>query len=238
MMTLCVTAALASSFLLSPSAPPAAQKAVTIKGFIDPKDARADHFTVTVQLDILPGWHTYEDVGEGSEVPTTFKLKLPEGAKAVGDWSRPTGTDGSEPGSKLYEGRVDFTQSVSIDPSAYGETIDVVISFQACNDELCSPPQKKTVGIVIPETTSEVFNAPIRITVKNSLLNAAAKKRFPSPAIFDVDGDGQAELVIGALMGSVGVYENLNQSGSGDPTWGPRNPLKGASGQPIRTSNW
>ena len=69
-------------------------------------------------------------------------------------------------------------------------------------------------------------------------LNTVAKQRFLSPAIFDVDEDGKAELVIGDLRGNVSIYENLNESGAGDPVWGSREALKDAEGKRIRTSNW
>jgi len=61
------------------------EQAVTIKGSIKPEAAKLNHFTVTIQMDIASGWHTYDQVGEGSEVATSLKLKLPEGVTAVGD---------------------------------------------------------------------------------------------------------------------------------------------------------
>lgn len=241
MLTFSATTALASSMFIVAAVPPAIQKTVTVKGVIQPDDARADHFTVAVQFDIDEGWHTYDDVGEGAEVRTSLELKLPEGATAVGDWSRPRGIDGVEAHSKVYVGHVEFTKSVLIEPAAYGKKIDVLVSYQACTDDYCNPPQNKTVSIAIPEnglSSSGIFDAPIRLMVKDAPLNAAAKIRFPSPAIFDVDGDGEAELVIGSLMGGVGFYENLNASGAGDPVWSARQPLKSSTGVPIRTSNW
>jgi len=105
----------------------------------------------------------------------------------------------------------------------------------------CSPTPSETVSVASPRNTpfgSGIFNHPVRINVNDAPLNAVAKKRFPSPAIFDVDDDGKAELVIGDLMGSLGFYENVNTSETGDPVWGSREELKGISGKPIRTSNW
>jgi len=72
--------------------------------------------------------------------------------------------------------------------------------------------------------SSNLLDRPIRISVNDAPLNSKAKKMFPSPAVFDVDGDGSKELVIGDLMGGVGVYANLNTSGAGEPVWGPRKP--------------
>lgn len=246
MLSLCATTALTSSMLFSSAVvaaavTPAFEKAVTISGAIHPDAAQAGHFTITVQFEMGEGWHTYDDVGEGAEQPTSLKLKLPEGAKAVGGWKRPSGVDGKEAHSKVYFGRVEFTQTVAIEPGASVEDIDVVISYQACTDEYCNPPQTKTVSLEVPVADASgegIFEAPVRLMVGDAPLNTAAKKRFPSPAIFDVDGDGQNELIIGELMGRIGVYENLNASGEGDPVWGKSQTLKGAGGEPIRTSNW
>ena len=85
---------------------------------------------------------------------------------------------------------------------------------------------------------STLFDQPVRIRVNDAPLNTEAKKRFPSPAIFDVDGDGSNDLVIGDLMGGVGVYANLNTSGAGDPVWGLRKALKDSKGESILTPNW
>jgi len=86
--------------------------------------------------------------------------------------------------------------------------------------------------------SSNLLDRPIRISVNDAPLNSKAKKMFPSPAVFDVDGDGSKELVIGDLMGGVGVYANLNTSGAGEPVWGPRKPLYDSKGDPIVTANW
>jgi len=240
-MNFFATAFLASSMLVSFVVIPASEKAVTFKGSLQPISMQADHFTVTVQLDIKEGWHTYDEVGEGSEVLTSLELKLPEGVTAKGDWSRPSGTDGKEPDSLVYEGQVSFSKSVVIEPSAYGKSIDVVVSYQACTDDYCNPPQTKTVSIAIPKqvsSTPSIFDHPIRISVDGEPLNTVEKKKFLSPAIFDVDEDGKPELVIGDLWGDVGVHENLNTTGKGDPVWGPRKALKDTQGKAIRTSNW
>ena len=220
---------------------PASEKPVTFKGSLQPNSTQADHFTVTVELDIKEGWHTYDEVGEGSEVPTSIELKLPEGVTAKGDWSRPIGTDGKETNSLIYEGQVNFSKTVVIEPSAYGKSIDVVVSYQACTDEYCNRPQTKTVSIAIPKkgsSTPSIFAPPIRINVDGEPLNTLEKKKFLSPAIFDVDDDGKSELVVGDLWGDFGVHENLNTSGKGDPEWGARTALKDTEGKEIRTTNW
>ena len=246
MMNFIASVILASSMLFSLATPASLEKAVTFEGSTQREvGAKADHFTVTVQLDIKMGWHICAEAGDGSEVQTSLELNLPEGVKAIGDWNRPVGIGGAELHSEIYVGKVSFSKRVVIDPSAYGKSIDVVVSYQACNDERCNRPKTKTISIAIPKnamadlkTEIGIFESPVRLKVAGAPLNTKAKVRFPSPAIFDVDGDGQAELVIGSLMGSVGVYENLNTSGTGDPEWDSQEPLKDSKGKRIRTSNW
>ena len=232
---------LASLILVSFTTASFAQKAVTIKALINPETEKPNQFSVMVELDIASGWHIYDDVGEGAEIPTSLKLKLPEGVTAIGDWDRPISMDGNTLGSMVYEGQVSFSKSVAVQPSAYGESIDVTVSYQACTDLRCNRPKNKTVSIVIPKAEpsgSSLFDSPVIVNVKDAPLNTVTKAQFLSPGMFDVDGDEQVELVVGDLFGNVGVYENLNTSGEGDPVWGPRESLKGIDGKAIQTSNW
>ena len=241
MMSHVATALLASSMLFSFAALPTLEKPVALEGAIQPSTASANHFTITVEFNIEDGWHTYAEVGEGPEQRTSLELNLPEGVKSASDWNRPAGNEGTALNSEIHVGKVRFSKNVVVEPNAYGKNIEVVVSYQACTDEFCNPPQRKTVSIAIPAkapTGQSIFEDPVRINSDGKPLNTVAKKRFVSPAIFDVDGDGKAELFIGTLMGSVGIYENLNTSGSGDPVWGPQGYLKDAKGEEIRTSNW
>ena len=233
---------LASSLLMSHATMPSPEKTVTFDSTLQPEaDAAAGNFKLTIEMEIKQGWHTCAEAGEGPEQATTLELNLPEGVKTVGDWNRPAGMPGAEFNSEIHVGTVTFSRSVVVDSSAVGKNIQVVVSYQACNDEFCNPPQTRTISITIPENAtsdSSLFESPVRINADGAPLNTAARKRFPSPGIFDVDGDGQAELLIGELMGSVGVYENLNTSGTGDPEWSSRKPLRDAKGKQIKTSNW
>ena len=243
-----ISSAILMSSMLFSFAAPAPEKTVTLKGAISSKaNAETGHFTVTVEMDIKDGWHTYADPGEGPEVKTTLELKAPEGVKADGGWKSPDTIEGKELGSQYYVGKVSFSKDVVVQPSNYGKKIEVLVSHQACTSESCNRPLTKTVSITIPEApatsknaaaSSSVFESPVRLTVDGKPLNGQAGLRFPSPGIFDVDGDGKAELVVGSLMGSVNVYKNLNKSENGDPVWGPRESFKDAEGKQIKTSNW
>lgn len=232
---------LTCSMLLSIAASAStAEKSVVLTGSIEPA-GKANQFTVTVQMDIRKGWHAYDEPGEGPETRTSLELKLPVGVTSIGDWNRPSGVDGSSLNSLVYEGRVSFSKSVAVEANALGKSIDAIVRYQICTNEKCNPPTKKTISIAIPKaepTSSSIFEPPVRLTVKDMPLNGLAKKRYPSPAVFDVDGDGKAELVIGDLMGNIGVYENLNTSETGDPVWDSRKELRGVSGDPVQTPNW
>ena len=234
-------AAIVGTMLLSPAAVAASEKVVTIEGSIQPQAEMPDRFNVTILFDIKEGWHTYDVVDQGAEVPTTLKMSLPEGAQVLGDWSRPLGMEGLAPGSFVHEGRVEFSRGIVVTEAARGKEIAVTINYQACTEEYCNPPQKKTVSVLIPASapsTASLFEPPVRVMANGEILSATGGERFLSPALHDLDGDGRAELVLGSLMGKVGLHRNLNTSGKGDAVWGPREDFLGASGKPIRTSNW
>ena len=81
------------------------------------------------------------------------------------------------------------------------------------------------------------FESATRLMVGEEPLNIGARQMYPSPAMFDVDGDGQNELIVGDIFGSLNVYENEND-GNGDPVWSKFKPLKSADGEKIKVSNW
>ncbi len=83
----------------------------------------------------------------------------------------------------------------------------------------------------------EVFEAPVRLKVGDQFLNDAARQMYPSPAMFDIDRDGQLELVVGDIFGSLNVYENLSGEKS-DPVWSTHIPLKLSDGEKVKVSNW
>lgn len=86
-------------------------------------------------------------------------------------------------------------------------------------------------------SSRDLFEPPVRLMVGDHPLNAEARQMYPSPAMFDVDGDGAAELIVGDIFGSLNVYENRN-TGPGDPLWSPPRALESADAKPISVSNW
>jgi hypothetical protein len=82
------------------------------------------------------------------------------------------------------------------------------------------------------------FASPVRLTVDGKPLNQSVKQMYPSPAMYDVDDDGQLELVVGDIFGRLYVYENQNRSRKGDPVWSKEQALNSRDGKPIKVSNW
>ena len=77
------------------------------------------------------------------------------------------------------------------------------------------------------------FDAPVRITAGGDNFSEVL---YPSPVLFDVNEDGQRDLVIGDLWGRLLIAQRL----SGDPSagWGPAANINATDGQPIKFSNW
>lgn len=81
------------------------------------------------------------------------------------------------------------------------------------------------------------FAAPQLLMVGDKPMNTAAGQMYPSPSVYDVDGDGQDELVLGDIWGTLDVFENVNDAG-GDPVWSEFSPLENTDGDEIKVSNW
>ena len=83
---------------------------------------------------------------------------------------------------------------------------------------------------------NELFEAPVRLMSDGKPLEA--RDPFPSPAIYDIDGDGVNEMTVGGLRGDLEVFEDSNKTGKGEPIWKSRGSLKGSDGKSIKLTNW
>ena len=78
------------------------------------------------------------------------------------------------------------------------------------------------------------FAEPVRLMAGNAPMGSGRK--YPSPAFYDLDGDGVAELILGDLRGSLTVSRRL--AGDDLRGWSAASALKGANGDPLEFNNW
>lgn len=77
-----------------------------------------------------------------------------------------------------------------------------------------------------------VFSAPILLTADGEALGK--KQLYPSPRLYDIDADGQRELVIGDLFGHVHFAEKV---GDDPATWGKLEKLV-TDERALKFHNW
>ena len=92
-------------------------------------------------------------------------------------------------------------------------------------------------SVINAQNSQTGFGEPELLYVGDKPLNADGGMMYPSPAIFDIDNDGQAELVIGTIFGAVYSCENANK-GSGDPVWEAPVQVRTADKEPLELNNW
>jgi len=86
--------------------------------------------------------------------------------------------------------------------------------------------------------TSEHFMAPRMVMLGDEPLNSSTNQMYPSPAIYDIDGDGKPNLVVGDIRGRLFYYANQNQSGTGEPVWTAPIQLTQHDGEAVSVPNW
>lgn len=109
-------------------------------------------YEIRISASFQPGWHVYamEPGGDGTLIPTTFRFKPVNGKPpVVKSLAKPkamtfVGVDGE---AYVYEGKTDFTSSVTGKP---GQTLNLEIGYQSCNEQMCLPPKKKVLPIKLP----------------------------------------------------------------------------------------
>ncbi|MDG1512513.1 MAG: hypothetical protein P8L78_01415 [Mariniblastus sp.] len=138
-------------------------------------------------------------------------------------------------------GLVAYFSSLSMETSQQSQAD--VVAWNDSNSQKLTPTrfviESANVNgkVELPVAEGDIFEAPVRLKVGEQYLNNAARQMYPSPAMFDIDRDGQLELVVGDIFGSLNVYENLSDEKS-DPVWSSHIPLKLSDGAKVKVSNW
>lgn len=132
----------------------AATEAVQIRAYLDsPTYSWFQRLRLTVEVAIAPGYHVYGAPSPADYVPLSVEVE-PIAGVTVGEieWPAPrrwtmTGLDEE---CWVHEGT--FRRSLplvfSADPGAGDQVVRVAVSFQACSDEICLPPE--TVRFELP----------------------------------------------------------------------------------------
>lgn len=156
-----------------------------------------------VELDHDPDWHTYwKNPGVG--IPTRLEWKLPEGWQA-GEilWPVPKKLSSAGVTSYYLEGKAWLLVPIQVPASAaVGEqALQVVVSWQECNDQTCLPPSDKELQakvLVGPESKPSSLQEAILAWKEHRI----PKRRDPS--LVEVGWDGPSE---GSSRGMVMLWK-------------------------------
>jgi DsbC/DsbD-like thiol-disulfide interchange protein len=105
-----------------------------------------ESLTVTVDVQIAPGWHIYAiDRPTGLSLPTKIKLQLPAGLESTGDWKTPEpALDDSSAGEPafVYHGTAAFKQTLRVKQGTPAGPLAIPVEFryQVCDRFSCRAP--------------------------------------------------------------------------------------------------
>jgi DsbC/DsbD-like thiol-disulfide interchange protein len=126
---------------------PTREKPVVWLATLTPASAKpGEKVILTIHGKIMPGWHIYAaERASGPSIPTRHDLLLPTGITTVSEWKHPQpkiGVSSFGPVSKYtdkFESTIDLLLADSLTPGTL--ELECTVVFQACNFELCLPPQ-------------------------------------------------------------------------------------------------
>ncbi|MFT6922013.1 MAG: hypothetical protein ACJA1C_001011 [Crocinitomicaceae bacterium] len=109
---------------------------------------------ITIDADIEEGWHLYSQVlnNEFGPIPTKFEYVTNESYKLVGGTVEPQPIkeydENFEGDMSFFKDNVSFVQKVE---NTNASSIEGVVTFMVCNDEMCMPPVDLEFSITIKE---------------------------------------------------------------------------------------
>ena len=109
---------------------------------------------ITIDADIEEGWHLYSQVlnNEFGPIPTKFEYVRNESYKLVGGTLEPQSIkeydENFEGDMSFFKDKVSFVQKVE---NTNATSIEGVVTYMVCNDEMCMPPVDLEFSITIKE---------------------------------------------------------------------------------------
>ncbi|MCA8969421.1 MAG: hypothetical protein KDC95_06545 [Planctomycetes bacterium] len=102
-----------------------------------------------LRLQIQEGWHIYGAKMPDGEyaTPTRLELRRQDGTEFSGAWDMPPtkrAKDGTVP---FYEGSLVFRRRLRPADLDASPTVRCVVTFQACDEQMCRPPESLTVSV-------------------------------------------------------------------------------------------
>jgi thiol:disulfide interchange protein DsbD len=135
-------------------------------------ELKADRFApdsaiITMNADIEKGWHIYSQVQDKNEgpVPSAFEFVQNSAYKLVGKTEEPILLVKKEPAFdnatvSFFEGKTSFSQKIALHTSDSLQ-ISVEITFMACSDEMCLPPDTREFTVTVDKGREFIAAAPV-----------------------------------------------------------------------------
>jgi hypothetical protein len=109
--------------------------------------------SIAVEIEVAPGYEIQTVRTKPPGTPTKVDFKLPHGLVAIGDLQVPETSRSVIPGKDQgYSGRCEFTQVVELAGPTFDtgeQTIEFVVSYQACDSKKCLRPVQAKVELPI-----------------------------------------------------------------------------------------
>jgi hypothetical protein len=102
-------------------------------------------------LQIADGWHVYgKSGGDAGQIPLQIKAELPDGIEAVEQWQWPPAqVEHFGKAVDIYQRRQVFALPVRALGASGKVVIRLSLSYQACKDEICAPPEQATLAATL-----------------------------------------------------------------------------------------
>lgn len=138
-----------------------------VKWKTDAERFAPDSATVTITAEIEEGWHIYnqgQNVKNGP-IQTAFNFLPDSNYSLVGKTKEGTPLSKPEPAFgnitvSYFEGLATFTQKIALQTSD-SLKLGIEITFMACSDEMCLPPETREFSVTVEEGPAFVAAAPV-----------------------------------------------------------------------------